>query len=398
MPRLNTLCLLLVVMGSPVFAQTKDAATATTAGPDIVVTGVSLNDAKAALRACLDQHCPPDKDIAATLALAETEFVAGDYKSARATMLSSIGRNRRFAKQYPVPVSDLLRANSRVAAHLGEETAYRSGAIDVVIALKAGLAPSDPRVLNAQLELGDSYAKTGDTNDAIDLYQDVAKHAHAAHQSTSEGFALLRIAHLYAAFSKGKSSPYYTDAVNAANRLIARTEPELAPFVRAAKLLKANMAVQHGDTGAVDRLVAEYRAAAKGTAVPVLLYAPKIEQRQLSGREGASGTTLNQLAVDDFDNQWVDVSFLIGADGKVSETEVLRKSATLSGDWVKPILTAIAGRRYAPLAPDNPGFFRVERYSFTAAWTTQTGSRMRVRSPVPKIEMVDLSRDPAVGG
>ncbi|WP_154651281.1 tetratricopeptide repeat protein [Sphingomonas echinoides] len=267
-----------------------------------------------------------------------------------------------------------------------------------MIALKAGLAPSDPRVLNAQLELGDSYAKTGDTNDAIDLYQDVAKHAHAAHQSTSEGFALLRIAHLYAAFSKGKSSPYYTDAVNAANRLIARTEPELAPFVRAAKLLKANMAVQHGDTGAVDRLVAEYRAAAKGTAVPVLLYAPKIEQRQLSGREGASGTTLNQLAVDDFDNQWVDVSFLIGADGKVSETEVLRKSATLSGDWVKPILTAIAGRRYAPLAPDNPGFFRVERYSFTAAWTTQTGSRMRVRSPVPKIEMVDLSRDPAVGG
>ena len=313
-------------------------------------------------------------------------------------MLSSIGRNRRFAKQYPVPVSDLLRANSRVAAHLGEQTAYRSGAIEVVIALKAGLAPSDPRVLSAQLELGDSYAKTGDTNDAIDLYQDVAKHAHAAHQSSSEGFALLRIAHLYAAFSKGKSSPYYTDAVNAANRLIARTEPELAPFVRAAKLLKANMAVQHGDTGAVDRLVAEYRDAAKGTAVPVLLYAPKIEQRQLSGREGASGTTLNQLAVDDFDNQWVDVSFLIGADGKVSETEVLRKSATLSGDWVKPILTAIAGRRYAPLAPDNQGFFRVERYSFTAAWTTQTGSRMRVRSPVPKIEMVDLSGDQAVGG
>lgn len=398
MPRLNTLCLLLAVIGTPAFAQTKDAATANTTGPDIVVTGVSLSDAKAALRACLDQHCPPDKDIAATLALAETEFVAGDYKSSRATMLSSIGRNRRFAKQYPVPVSDLLRANSRVAAHLGEQTAYRSGAIEVVIALKAGLAPSDPRVLSAQLELGDSYAKTGDTNDAIDLYQDVAKHAHAAHQSSSEGFALLRIAHLYAAFSKGKSSPYYTDAVNAANRLIARTEPELAPFVRAAKLLKANMAVQHGDTGAVDRLVAEYRDAAKGTAVPVLLYAPKIEQRQLSGREGASGTTLNQLAVDDFDNQWVDVSFLIGADGKVSETEVLRKSATLSGDWVKPILTAIAGRRYAPLAPDNQGFFRVERYSFTAAWTTQTGSRMRVRSPVPKIEMVDLSGDQAVGG
>ncbi len=398
MPRLDTVCLLLAVIGTPAFAQTKDSTTAATTGPDIVVTGISLNDAKASLRACLDQHCPPDKDIAATLALAETEFVAGDYKSARATMLSSIGRNRRFAKQYPVPVSDLLRANSRVAAHLGEETAYRSGAIQVVTALKAGLPPSDPRVLNAQLELGDSYAKTGDTDDAINLYQDVAKHAHAVHQSNSEGFALLREACLYAALSKGKSSPYYSDALNATNRLIARGEPELAPFVQAAKLLKANIAVQHGDTGAVDRLVAEYRAVATGGAVPVLLYAPKIEQRQLSGREGASGTTLNKLAMDDFDNQWVDVSFLISADGKVSETEVLRKSSALSGDWVKPILTAIAGRRYAPLAPDSPGFFRVERYSFTAAWTTVTGSRMRVRSPAPKIEMVDLSRDDAKGG
>ncbi|MDR6847442.1 MAG: hypothetical protein V4522_05435 [Pseudomonadota bacterium] len=398
MPRLDTVCLLLAVIGTPAFAQTKDSTTAATTGPDIVVTGISLNDAKASLRACLDQHCPPDKDIAATLALAETEFVAGDYKSARATMLSSIGRNRRFAKQYPVPVSDLLRANSRVAAHLGEETAYRSGAIQVVTALKAGLPPSDPRVLNAQLELGDSYAKTGDTDDAINLYQDVAKHAHAVHQSNSEGFALLREARLYAALSKGKSSPYYSDALNATNRLIARGEPELAPFVQAAKLLKANIAVQHGDTGAVDRLVAEYRAVATGGAVPVLLYAPKIEQRQLSGREGASGTTLNKLAMDDFDNQWVDVSFLISADGKVSETEVLRKSSALSGDWVKPILTAIAGRRYAPLAPDSPGFFRVERYSFTAAWTTVTGSRMRVRSPAPKIEMVDLSRDDAKGG
>ncbi len=394
MPRLNMLCLLLTVISAPALAQTKTPQ-ATTTGPDIVVTGVSLNDAKAALKACLDQHCPPDKDIAATLAVAETQFVAGDYRSARETMLSSIGRNRRFAKQYPVPVSDLLRANSRVAAHLGEETAYRSGAIQVVTALKAGLPPSDPRVLSAQLELGDSYAKTGDTLEAVDLYQEVARHAHALNQPRNEGFALLRVARLYAALSYGKSSQYYPDALNAVNRLIARREPDLAPFAQAAKLLKANIAIRHGDTGAVDRLIEEYRAAGAGAGatVPVVLFAPKIEPRQLSGREGASGTILNQLAMDDFDNQWVDISFLINADGRVSDTDVLRKSDKLSGDWVKPILTAVAARRYAPLAPDSPGFFRVERYSFTAAWTTVTGSRMRVRSPIPKIEMVDLSRD-----
>lgn len=398
MTRLLSLYVLLTVVAVPAAAQTKDAAPPTSTGPDIVVTGISLGDAKASLRACLEQHCAPDKDIAATLALAETQFIAGDYRSARETMLSSIGRNRRFAKQYPVPVSDLLRANSRVAAHLGEEGVYRSGAIEVVIALKAGLPPSDPRVLSAQLELGDSYAKTGDADDAVSLYQDVAKRAHSLQQAATEGFALLRVAHLYAAMSKGKASPYYGVAVKAADRLIARSEPELAPFVQAAKLLKANLAAQHGDSGAVDRLVAEYRTASKGAAVPVLLYAPKIERRPLSGREGESGTTLNQLATDTFDNQWIDVSFLIGLDGKVSEVAVLRKSAALSGDWVQPILTAIADRRYAPLAPDSPGFFRVERYSFTSAWTTVTGSRMRVRSPVPKIEMVDLSRDDPVGG
>jgi tetratricopeptide (TPR) repeat protein len=392
MPRLNLLCLLLAAIGAPALAQTQAPQTTNT-DPDIVVTGISLNDAKAALKACLDQHCPPDKDIAATLAVAETQFVAGDYKSARGTMLSSIGRNRRFAKQYPVPVSDLLRANSRVAAHLGEETAYRSGAIQVVTALKAGLSPSDPRVLSAQLELGDSYAKTGDILEAVDLYQEVASHARALKQPRNEGFALLRIARLYAALSYGKSSQYYPEALASANRLIARREPDLAPFVQAAKLLKANIAIRHSDAGAVDRLIEEYRASGAGANVPVALYAPKIELRQLSGREGASGTTLNQLALDEFDNQWVDVSFLVNADGKVSDAEVLRKSDKLSGDWVKPILTAVAARRYAPLAPDSPGFFRVERYSFTSAWTTVTGSRLRVRSPIPKIEMVDLSRD-----
>lgn len=392
MPRLNSLRLLLAAIGAPALAQTQAPQTTNT-DPDIVVTGISLNDAKAALKACLDQHCPPDKDIAATLAVAETQFVAGDYKSARGTMLSSIGRNRRYAKQYPDAVSGLLRANSRVAAHLGEETAYRIGAIQVVKALKAGLPPSDPRVLSAQLEQGDSYAKTGDILEAVQLYQEVASRAHTFKQLRSEGLALLRVAHLYAALSNGKSSPYYSEAVAAANQLTGRQESELAPFARAAKLLKARIAIRHGDAGAVDHFIEEYRASGAVANVPVALYAPKIELRQLSGRESASGTTLNQLALDEFDNQWVDVGFLINADGKVSDAEVLRKSDKLSGDWVKPILTAVAARRYAPLAPDSPGFFRVERYSFTSAWTTVTGSRLRVRSPIPKIEMVDLSRD-----
>lgn len=162
-------------------------------GPEVVVTAVPLKDAQAALAACLAQHCPPDKDIEATLAVAELQFVAGDYKDARGVMLKSIARNHRFAKTYPVAVSDVLRANSRVAAHLGETDAYHSGALDVVSALKAGLPETDERVLGAQIELADSFAKTGRPEAAVELYRRVAKRAHASGHPRAEGYALLRL-------------------------------------------------------------------------------------------------------------------------------------------------------------------------------------------------------------
>lgn len=397
MSRLIAAWLLATSVSIPALAQKKSAAAAVR-GPDIVVTAFPLKTAQAALAACLERHCPPNEDIDATLALAETQFVAGDYKAARGVMLKSIGRNKRFAKAYPVPVSDLLRANSRVAAHLGETGDYFSGALDVVSALKAGLPAEDARVLGARVELADAYARTGRTDGAVELYHQVAKRAHTLGQPRVEGYALLRVAALYAALSRVRDDPNAQAALNAADTLIATKDPALAGYAQAAKLLKANLAVKHGESGAVDRLIAEYRSVGAGSPVPVLLYAPTIQLRELSGREGASGETLNQMALDDFDNQWVDVSFQIAPDGRVGDVDVLRKSAKLEGDWVKPILTAVAGRRYAPLATDSAGAFRVERYSFTSSWTTVTGSRMRVRSPIPRIEVVDLSRDPATTG
>src|SRR5689334_5748720 len=71
--------------------------------PTIVVTGRSLADTAKALKDCLARHCPPDEDVAATIAHAENQFVSGDYKSARQTLLAGSGRNKRHAKQYPVP-------------------------------------------------------------------------------------------------------------------------------------------------------------------------------------------------------------------------------------------------------------------------------------------------------
>ena len=89
---------------------------------EIVVTARSIKDTEADLKACLARKCPPDQDIKATLAHAENQFVAGDYRNARSTLVNSLGRNRRHKGKYPVEVSDLLRANGNVATHLGELT------------------------------------------------------------------------------------------------------------------------------------------------------------------------------------------------------------------------------------------------------------------------------------
>ncbi len=394
MLRLKAFALVAALAATPALAQQKTPESATS-GPDIVVTGMTLKDAKAALAACISQHCPPDKDIDATLAVAETQFVAGAYKDARATMLKSIGRNKRFASDYPVPVSDLLRANSRVSAHLGEQDAYFGGALDVISALKAGLPADDRRVLGAQTELGDAYAKTGRLSSAIDLYYKVARRAHMLKQPRVEGYALLRVAMVYAAASTQRDDVNYTAAISASNALIANPDPALAAFAQAAKVLKLKLAVRRGDPGAIDRLIAEYRGGTGTATTPVLLYAPKIELGDRGIRSDQGGETLNRILLDTVDNQWVDVSFEVRPDGKVGEPEVLRTSGTLSGNWVKPILTAISGRRYAPFAAKSGAAFRVERYTFTAPWTTVTGTRLRVRAPVPTIEAIDLSRDPA---
>lgn len=391
MSRLKAVVLLAACTAGPATAQSTQPENA---GPDIVVTGITLKDAKAALAACIAQRCPPDKDIDATLAVAETQFVAGDYAGARTTMLASLGRNRRYAKTYPVPVSDLLRANSRVAAHLGETEAYRVGAISVLRTLRAALPKNDPRVFGAQIEAADSFAKTGQVDAALSVYRQVAKEAHAANLPRTEGFARLRVALLYSALSIRRFDAYGQAAEHATDDLIREQNPEMAPYVQAAKLLRLTTAVKRGTPGAMDRLVAEYRQAGAGATAPVLLYAPKIQFRPLSGVEGAGGDPRNQAPLYDFEDQWIDVSFVIGADGKVTEAEVLRQSPKLQGEWAKAIVAAVGGRRYAPLAAQTPELLRVERYTLTSAWQMETGRRIRVRSPIPRVEVVDLSRDP----
>ncbi|CAN5292069.1 hypothetical protein BH10PSE14_BH10PSE14_44820 [soil metagenome] len=387
----------------PVAAAAQDrpvVAVAETPARDVVVTGVRLKDSEAALRDCIARHCPPNEDIDATLGHAENLFVAGDYHAARRTLLSGIARDRRYARRFPVAVADLLRANARIAAHLGEGDSYLFSASDVIRALKAGLPDDDYRVLGAQIELADGLARSRRIDEALDTYQRIAARADRLGLTGVEGYARLRRVALLCALADAHVGSYADDARKSLDALIAEPDPRLAAFAFAARVLKAQSAARNGKNAAIEQLVADYRRMSGGSIKPMLLYSPPIQQNLAqAARQFGGGETINQMAMDDFDDQWVDISFWVAPDGRVTDPGILRQSSKLQGYWVKPILQAIGGRRYAPLAMEagQPGVLRVERYSFTSRWTRVTGSRMRQREPIPQIEMIDLTVDPPSG-
>lgn len=396
---------ILLVMASPLLSNTLPGQVNTDGGKEapIIVYGESLAESARRLNDCIARGCAPDQDIAATLRHAENQFVAGDYLNARRTLIASRSRNKRFSKTYPVDVANLLRANSRVAAHLGEGEAQFAGALDTVSALKAGLPEDHPRVLGAQVELGDTYARFGRISEAEKQYRSVARRANELGLPRIEGQVLLRIAAMYTFLAESDPATYRYSAKRALDGLANNADPDLLPFAGAARVLKARLAFRNGDSSVIDALIASYQAQAPNMT-PTLLYAPKIDlaasprTTNLNIDNGFS-SALGRLPVHNVDDQWVDIGFWVAPDGRVTDAAVLRESKKYSNSnpWVKPILTSIEGRRYAPIAldPSDPGIFRVERYTYTSRYTDITGSRIRQRSIEPRIEFLDLSPLPA---
>jgi len=378
--------------------------------PTIVVTGQSLADTERALQACIARGCPPDEEIAATLAHAENQFVAGKYKDARGTLLAGVGRNKRYAHDFPIPVSDLLRANARVASHLGESEAYRVGMIDSLDAMRAGLSPDDPRILVQRVEIADTLASYGRIESAQNGYEAVRRDAKRLGYPRVEAFAMLRSAWLWSMLAKEDPGKYGTRARRALDGLSAREEPEFRPYAGAARVLRAQLAASQGDKQSFDVLIADY-VHLPPVARPVLLYSEPIELGDLppdragppflTRIEDAGASNVNvRLTGNGSDDQWIDVIFWIKPDGTTSDIEIARRGPRQVAYWEQPVLRSIATRRYAPLArdPSDPGMMRVERYTLTASYThgltEVTGTRLRNRELAPRIEMLDLSADP----
>ena len=370
-----------IMLAAPVFAANEAT---------IVVTGRSMKQTEADLAACLARRCPPDEDIRATLAHAENQFVAGAYKDSRTTLLKSVARNRKFGPQYPVPVSDLLRASSRIAAHLGESESFQSSSIASRDVLKAGVGADDPRTLVGSIEVGDMRAKLGYPDEADRIYRGVAERAAALKLSWIKSAAELRGAWLKL------ESDLPSEQKLGRERLVQitqSTDPKAASGRLAARVLLARIDRKSGNDSETRALLAEY-AAAGGTTQATLLTADPIKQQAVSYRPEDDRNVLSQIATQNFEGQWFDVGFWITPEGRATEIEIIRKNGA-DEKWAKPVLDSIATRVYAPLKrePGDPGIYAVERYTLTSFWEDRLGTRIRQRSAIPRIERMDLTPD-----
>jgi hypothetical protein len=356
----------------------------------IVVTGRSIQDTERALRECLARKCPPNEDINATLAHAENLFVAGKYGDARRTTLASIGRNHRFRKTYPIDVSDLYRANSRIAAHLGEGKDFELSTTEMHRTLSDAFPKTDWRVIDADLEWADMYAAFGRIERARQVLKQAEAKAEAANRPDLAGIARVREAWLF------QISGDTWLARQALEKLAADSTPTGKLQRVSARVLLARLDRKEGKLDSSSALIEEMRSL--HTRQPILLFAPKVD---LSPRldegddaSGGSGSTTRLMATDNFDDRWIDVGFWITPEGKVRETEVLRSRGPLN--WTKQLLSSISGRVYSP-TDDPGGTYRIERYSYTSRYMDVTGTRLRQRSPNARIEYVDLTPDQPAG-
>jgi hypothetical protein len=362
---------------------------------EIVVTARSLKDTESDLKACLARKCPPDQDIKASLAHAENQFVEGNYRDARSTLVNALGRNRKHKGQYPIEVSDLLRANGNVAAHLGEANVYRLSVLDMRDTLKGALKSNDYRVFGAEIEVADSRMKLGYLDEASDKYLEVEKRALAVGLPQVAAIARLRDLSLRVQRAETEKTEFRKkEALDGIDAFLNAPTGGSEDIKIAAEILKSRLDRASGNSETADRLIARY-AALGGTNRPVLLYSTPIKMNEAqAARAMAGGSDLNRIGTQVVENRWVDVGFWIGADGKVDAPEILRNKGDT--DWADVVLKAIKTRIYAPLKMEGDdaslGVYAIERYSLTAQYENDvTGTRIRQRSPIARIERTDLT-------
>jgi hypothetical protein len=354
---------------------------------DITVTGVRIQDYRDRLAACLARNCPVNEDVDATLALAEALLLTGEYRDARSFVRASLGRNRNQARSFPEPVSDLHRANARLARHIGLDREARTSAFDTLNALQAGIPREDHRHFTARFEIAETQMLSGNFPGARRELGRLIQAARAAGR-----LDVVTIAELRDLWYEMIAFP----ASDARGRLIRwsrLTAPADRMRATGAKLMLARVYRSDGDIARADALLAEIGRGG-ASAQRRLLHSPPYQLAQQEMRlEGdqdlltgvAFGNTLNRVT-ENYEDKWIDVGFWVGPDGRVSGLEVVRRGA--NDGWAQPLLESIRGRTYTT-GPEAS--YRLERYSYTATYETVSGSRMQRRSPAARVEYLDLT-------
>lgn len=393
-------------------------AAAQSSAQPITVIGKRLPDLKAELAQCIARRCSTDEDIDASLAVAEAQLIDGDYRGARHTLLSSLGRNKHAAKQYPIPVSDLYRANGRVAAHLGYDDDYYRSTWGIYRTLKEGLPDEKYRQYSALMEVAEMTGRTRGHERARLYYERIADSARRDNRPDIAAMAELRrvLRHF---------PPYARE--DAVRKILARTDPKLRAPILEGKLALARMAYDAKDDAKGDAIVAEL--ASLSIRKPILVYAPpydlglsqadNAEQARidrsaltgptaiggpdggggtgtgssLQGNPGRSftgaGTFSSRRVALNVEDMWIDVGFTISPTGRVGNVEVLRSKG--SQNWARPLLKSIAGRRYTPAVAGSPASSRRERYTFTSGFEPGAGTKAKTHSPNARVEYFDLT-------
>lgn len=369
-----------MILAAALLVQAAAAPPPASTGATVVVTGHPVDDAKAALAACLARACPPADEIAAATALSVAQFLAGDYLAARDTAGHAAGRNRRYARTLPVPVSDLLALQGALATLTGVIDTGRIRRIDAVSALRVGLAPSDQRIAFARIAVADAFAAQGDFYDAIHQYDAVARRAAAMGQKAAQGRAMFAGAMLYA-MAAGVDGRFRDEATRRAAALNATTDPALAPYREATLALRGRMASRHGDERELARVLAD---AAKARAHEALLvYEPPIDLE-------ARGVGLAQAPTE---GQWITIGYRVAPDGTVHDVTVVKEPAHVSPTWTEAVLASVAKRRYLALdlPADAPGLARTERASLVSDVAGTIRTRVRTHVGPPRIAFTDLT-------
>ena len=339
---------------------------------DIVVRGRRTSGA---LEACVARACPTPDDVRFSIAHAETQFAEGKYAEARATLSAALSRQNRNARQFPRLVAALHEAMATVNLHLGDMDRYRTAIVGQARTLSENLPEDDPQVLVTSLRVGDFWIKQGELQEARRHF---GKASRIFARSGDAGLAALSELRMVAIDIALRS---FSTARGRLDR-ISLSSIASDPSVRmVGAVMTARLEAARGKHVDIEALLAFLRTGSG--APPLLVKAGRMPRHDAPEilKARPSGTAI----------QWADIGFMVGADGRVGDVEVLRASRQQA--WIAPYLTEIADRRYAPvdLPAGHPGLYRVERYTFRADRIVPHGSHIKRAAGQPRVETIDMT-------